>query len=113
MRRCVSILALVLLAGAGLAVARHGLGTLAGTVVDTKGRAVAGARVTVEMADGEHPHATATDSKGRFYFASYSAGLYNLRAYHKGEWSDWLNNITIKTGKVTDVTLRLRPAPAK
>lgn len=106
-------LAVVLAGTAPLALARHSLGTMAGTVLNANGAPVAGARVTMEMADGRHPHATTTDSHGRFYFAQYASGLYNLRAYHKGEWSDWLNNIQIKTGKQTNVTLRLHAGASK
>jgi len=90
----------------------NGMGTLAGTVVGPNGAAVAGARVTSQGADGTHPQATTTNTEGRFFFPDLRHGYYNVRAYSKGVWSDWKNNVEVKTGKQTEVKLRL-PAPKK
>jgi Carboxypeptidase regulatory-like domain len=88
-------------------VAESGLGTLAGTVVGPNGRPIAGARVTSQEAGGSHPSATTTNSQGRFFFPQLAHGYYDLRAYSNGVWSGWKHNIEVKTGKQTDVTLRV------
>lgn len=89
-----------------------GIGTLAGTVLGPTGAPVAGARVTSQQADGAHPHSTTTNDQGRFFFPELHHGLYDVRAYSGGVWSEWKHNITVSTGKQTDVTLRL-PARKK
>lgn len=90
-------------------VAETGLGTLAGTVVGPNGRPIAGARVTSQEAGGSKPSATTTNSQGRFFFPQLAHGYYDLRAYSNGVWSGWKHNIEVKTGKQTDVTLRIPP----
>ena len=82
------------------------LGTLEGTVL-RNGRAIEGARVTAEEAEGAHPHATLTNADGRFFFPRLNPGLYNLRAYYKGAWSEWAKNAEVKVGKGTNVTLHV------
>jgi len=85
------------------------IGTMAGTVLDAHGRPVAGATVTMQTSDGTRPYATHTDAEGRFEFARYRTGQYDLRAYAKGMFSDWTKRISIRSGKTTEVTLRLPP----
>lgn len=90
-----------------------GMGTLAGTVVNAKGEPVAGASVTMQNANGADPHATVTNSHGRFFFPELVHGYYDVRAAERHEKSDWKHNIKVTTGKETDVTLRLVPTGAK
>ena len=85
------------------------VGTLAGTVVDSQGREVAGASVTIQTSDGLHPNATLTDKDGRFAFARYETGQYDLRASAGAVKSKWLQRITIHSNKTTQVTLQLDP----
>jgi hypothetical protein len=82
------------------------LGTLEGTVI-RDGKPLEGARVTAEEAEGAHPHATLTNADGRFFFPRLNPGLYNLRAYYKGAWSEWAKNAEVKIGKGTNVTLNV------
>jgi Carboxypeptidase regulatory-like domain len=88
------------------------LGTLEGTVL-RDGRPLEGARVTVEEAEGAHPHATLTNADGRFFFPRLNPGLYNLRAYYKGAWSEWAKNAEVKVGKGTNVTLHVPVSATK
>jgi Carboxypeptidase regulatory-like domain len=88
------------------------LGTLEGTV-ERDGKPLAGARVTAEEAEGAHPHATLTNDDGRFFFPRLKPGLYNLRAYYKGDWSGWAKNAEVKVGKGTDVTLHVPVSATK
>jgi hypothetical protein len=87
----------------------RGLGTLAGTVLDAHGKPVAEASVTIQTSDGLKPHATHTDSSGHYEFARYEAGQYDLRAYSKGQFSDWSKHIVIRPKKTTEITLRMPP----
>ena len=109
--------AVVLLVCCGLALAVRaqdgGMGTLAGPVVNAKGQPIAGASVTMQNASGADPHATVTNSHGRFFFPQLLHGYYDVRAAEGHEKSDWKHNIKVATGKETDVTLRLAPTEEK
>src|SRR2546423_9305178 len=56
---------------------------LTGRIIDRRGDAISGARVTVTSSGGAS-HATTTDSDGRFAFASLPASEYELRASADG-----------------------------
>jgi hypothetical protein len=68
---------------------------------------VAGASVTIQTSYGLHPNAAYTDKDGRFQFARYRTGEYDLRAAAGGASSDWLKRVMIHSSKTTEVTLRL------
>jgi Carboxypeptidase regulatory-like domain len=84
-------------------------GTLAGTVLDSNGKPVAGAIVTIQASDGTQPNATHTDANGRFAFVRFETGQYDLQAYSKGSFSDWTKRVMIHSRKTTTVTLRMPP----
>lgn len=86
-----------------------GLGTVGGQVLDSKGKPVANARVTLQAAEGSHLQTTETNSQGRFWFASLPEGQYSVRASDQGRVSEWRQNIWVSPGRQTDVTLHLRP----
>lgn len=90
-----------------------GVGTLAGVVLNSQGRPVPGASVTMQTANGGSPHATVTNSQGRFFFPELAHGYYDVRAAHKGLASDWKHNIEVNTGKQTDVKLQVTPVQKK
>jgi len=106
-------LALLMSLTFGAATARaqfaRGLGTVQGTVLDAHGKPVAEASVTIQTSDGLKPHATHTDSSGHYEFARDDAGQYDLRAYAKGQFSDWSKHIVIRPKKTTEVTLHMPP----
>jgi hypothetical protein len=89
--------------------ARGPIGTLTGSVLDSKGNPVADATVTMQSSDGKKPYATHTDANGRFQFTRYETGQYDLRAYSKGMFSNWAKRILIRSQKTTEVTLRMPP----
>ncbi len=97
----------------GIAGGGWGKGTLAGTVLGPSGATVAGARVMSQNADGQHPQVTLTNDQGRYFFPQLVHGLYDVRAYHNGAWSEWKHNIAVYTGEQTEVTLRLPVKTAK
>ena len=113
MVRYFTILSLLLLSLPDSTIASPGpkthvhLGRLAGKVLGSNGAPVVGARVTVETSDGRHPHATSTDTQGRFSFPNILPGPYDARAYRDGSWSEWQHNVIVRTGKTTDITLRI------
>lgn len=89
--------------------AKVAVGIMAGTVVDSRGKPVAGATVTMQTSDGSHPYARHSDANGRFQFTRFETGQYDLRAYAHGSFSDWTKRISIHAGKTTEVTLRIPP----
>jgi uncharacterized GH25 family protein len=92
--------------------AKVSVGTIEGMVVDVHGQPVAGASVTIQTSDGQHPHATHTDASGHFQFARFRAGQYDLRAYSNGGYSDWAKRITLRVSKPTELTLQIVPTAA-
>jgi hypothetical protein len=87
--------------------ARTSVGTLEGIVIDAHGDGIAGATVTMQTSDGQHPHATRTDAGGRFAFAHFATGQYDLRGYSRGVYSEWAKRIPIHSQKATQITLRI------
>jgi 3-mercaptopyruvate sulfurtransferase SseA len=96
-------------AGAQTLPAQAHLTTLSGTVFRADGTLADGGRVTIETSDGRVPRATAVDRSGHFIFTRLQAGIYNVRAYYNGQWSEWQRNVIVRHGKVTDITLRVAP----
>lgn len=90
-----------------------GTGTLAGTVVNSRGNPVTDATVTLQTSDGRHPKTTTTNDQGRFFFPQLASGYYDVRAYHEGEWSEWKHNLEVSTGRQTEVRLHLLPPKKK
>jgi hypothetical protein len=87
--------------------AKTSVGTLEGMVIDAHGNGIAGATVTMQTSDGQHPHATHTDAGGRFAFAHFATGQYDLRAYCRGVYSEWAKRVSIHSQKPTQITLRI------
>ncbi len=96
-------------AGAQTLPAQAHLTTLSGAVFKDDGTLADGGRVTIETADGTAPRATAVDASGHFIFTRLKSGTYNVRAYYKGEWSEWQRNVIVRHDKVTEITLRVAP----
>ena len=86
------------------------MGTLAGYVLNARGKPVENARVIMQTAAGGSPDATTTNDRGRFFFPQLPHGYYDVRASFAGKTSDWMQNVEVRTGKQTDVTLRLTRA---
>jgi 5-hydroxyisourate hydrolase-like protein (transthyretin family) len=107
-----SVCFLLLTAALGLAAtarANGPIGELQGTVLDSKGKPVADATVTLQTSDGNHPHATHTDAGGRFEFTRFETGQYDLRAYSHGMFSEWTKRVSIHSKKTTEVTIHMPP----
>ena len=105
-----SELCFLLVAALAIATTANGnsrVGTVAGTVLNAQGNPVANATVTIETSDGRHPHATHTDAHGHFAFVRFESGQYDLRAFSNTASSEWLKRALIRSGKTTQITLRL------
>lgn len=103
---CAGLFSAVLILSAG-AQSREPVGNISGTVLNAHGKPVVDSTVTIQTSDGLHPHATHTDREGRFEFARYETGQYDLRAYSNGAFSDWDRHVVIRSKKTTEVTLHL------
>jgi Carboxypeptidase regulatory-like domain len=103
------LLLMIALGCAAVASANGPIGDLAGTVLDSKGKPLADATVTMQSSDGKRPYATHTDAGGHFKFSRYETGQYDLRAYSNGMFSEWAKRITIHSKKTSEVTLRMPP----
>lgn len=113
MRRFVAISCVIaLLAIAARPTAAEYVGNLAGTLVDSHGNPVPDGVVVIQTSDGQHPHATHTDTNGHFEFTRYTPGQYDLRGSLYGVFTDWSRRILIRAGKTTQITLHL-PAAVK
>jgi Carboxypeptidase regulatory-like domain len=107
MKRALLALLVCLVAALMASAQDQGMGTLAGTVLNAQGKPTVGASVTMESSTGENPHATTTNAQGRFFFPELTHGCYDVRATHEGATSDWNHNVEVRTGKQTEITLRL------
>ncbi len=112
MRRTIILIAvfsMALLAARGvLAEPQHkGTSTLTGVVLGPDDKPVPHASVSYQSSGGSAPHATFTNSKGRFTITKLRADDYDMRASSKGIFSEWEKNVAIGTGQTKDITLQL------
>lgn len=84
-------------------------GAIVGTVLGLDGKTVAHARVILQAATGKSPQSRITDADGRFHFRGLGKGLYDLRAYSNGLWSEWHHNVLLEPNKEVEVEMVLRP----
>ncbi len=86
-------------------------GGLDGQVVSSKGMPVVGAQILWQSADGGTPHVLHTDAHGQFHIEPLRAGSYDLRASAGDTWSEWEQNVLVRPGADSKVTLRLSFKP--
>jgi len=86
-----------------------GLGTVAGQVLSANGKPVAGARVTLQAAEGHRIQIAETNDQGRFWFASLPEGQYDVRASYEDRVSEWRHGVWVAPGEQTNVVLHLHP----
>jgi hypothetical protein len=112
MRRIVWFLAIVLPAlvtvhSVAAAPQKRGTGTVTGVVLGPDDRPVPHAAVTYQSSSGNAPHAVHADAHGHFTISKLRADNYDIRASGKGVFSEWEKNITVRSGRTKNVTLRL------
>ena len=114
MRKSAILTLLWLMASVPIAGAGPAPTVLSGTVLNSRGVPVAGARVFWQASDGRAPHALHTDANGKFRVDPLREGWYDLRAEAAGSWSEWEHNVIVRHGQQADVKLRLvRGTPPK
>ena len=84
-----------------------GTSVLTGVVIGPNDKPVANASVSYQSSNGSFPHAVHTDARGRFTITKLAADNYDVRATANGIFSDWEKNVTIHSGQVRNIELRL------
>jgi hypothetical protein len=103
----VTIVLLALVCARDLAAQRKGAGVLSGVVLGPDDKPVAHASVTYQSSGGNAPHAVHADSQGHFTITKLRSDNYDLRASGRGVFSEWEKNVTVHSGRIKSVTLRL------
>lgn len=85
----------------------RGTAVLSGVVLGPNDKPVAHASVSYQYSDGSGPHATFTDTHGHFTITQLKASSYDIRASHKGVFSEWQRNVPLKTGQAKSLELHL------
>jgi hypothetical protein len=95
-------------------------GSLSGIVIGPDDKPVAHAVVAYQSSAGHGAHVIRANAKGRFHIAKLRADNYDIRASSKGIFSEWEKNVTVHSGRETNIILRLiysrrplRPASPK
>ncbi len=103
--------ALFLLASAVLA-QNSGSGTIQGTVKDTTGAMVRGAKVTITGDETGVKSASVTNNEGFFLFPPVQIGKYKVRAEHPG-MKAWEEEITLDAGATVQLAATMVPGDIK
>ncbi len=104
-RACLTILCVLMFATR--APAQSGTGSLHGRVIDPRGAAVAGARVTIGGPAGELSQLT--DTSGRFRFLALPPGSYAVKVEREGVTPAGHPNITVRVGRSTVIEITATP----
>jgi hypothetical protein len=106
-RRYVVVAAVLLVGGAGAALAQLQTGNLHGKVTDQGKTALPG--VTVTLATGEAPQVQVTNAQGEFRFLGLAPASYDLKAELQGFESVERPDIVISVGHNTHVEVVMNP----
>src|ERR1051326_6267470 len=84
-------------------------GTITGTILDTSGSSIAGARITLTNAETGSVSETVSTSTGNYTIPSLPVGTYNLKVESTGFGTAVENGIKIQVAVTTrlDVTLQV------
>lgn len=82
-------------------------GAIGGTVTDSTGAAVAGAKVTVQGQTGERTEQT--NENGVFRIENLTPGAYTVKVEQPGFKSAIANNVTVNVGRESTLNLKLEP----
>lgn len=103
------LLAAILLSAA--AYGQTSKGTIAGTVTDSTGAAVAGATVTAKASTGGESRTVATGDFGEFRIEAINPGPYDLTVSAKGFAAVSVANYDVRASAVTPWNVKLNPGP--
>src|SRR5579864_1135814 len=107
-RRSVAVAAVLLVGGAGAALAQLQTGNLYGKVTDTGKSALPG--VTVTLDTGEAPQVQVTNAQGEFRFLSLAPATYKLEAELQGFSPVEYPHIVINVGRNTTIEVTMNSA---
>ena len=83
--------------------------TLAGTVVDPSGAAVAGAKIRLRNPETEQAREAQSDGQGAFRMSGIPVGTYELRVEHAGFAAYARSGVTLTLGQILNLEIRLAP----
>ena len=104
--RCMAFATALLLIGAVSALAAL-TGDIQGTVLDPKGLAVAGARVTLRNTGTQVTRVAVTNDEGQFFALQLDIGEYEVRVEKDGFNSALLASVTVRSGEAVRLTVPL------
>jgi hypothetical protein len=104
--------AVVLLAGAGFAVAQTNEGVIAGNVLDNSGAAIVDATVTAKSEDNGSTYTAKSTSAGSYRFPSIQLGRYTVTAKATGFAAETKTGVEVRVGTTTGLDLTLKPGGA-
>jgi hypothetical protein len=84
-----------------------GTASISGVVIGPDDKPVPHASVSYQSSDGSAPHAVHADSHGRFFISQLRADNYDIRASHKGIFSEWQKNFMLRKGQARSIELHL------
>jgi TolA-binding protein len=106
-RYVVFVLLIMLVAGANELAAQMGTGRVAGTVEDTEGNAIEGAKVVAEMSGSDFKLDAASDDKGRWAILGFRKGNYQFTFTAKGFVPQTFNSTISGLGKNPNINVVL------
>ena len=109
--RSISILALCILSAAPL-YSQAVNATIVGSITDSSGAVVSGAKVTITETNTGIVHPLTANDSGTFTLPDIPAGTYSVAADHPGFKKEERRNIQVLTNSTTRVDLQLQPGSA-
>src|SRR5260370_12336244 len=100
---CLSLAVIVTIMGLGFATAQGDRGTIAGTVKDSSGAVLPGARVELQQ---KGPSAV-SDAQGQFIISNLPAGSYTVEVSYVG-FSPFLTTANVVAGQIAHVDAPLK-----
>jgi len=108
---CATIIATI--CGAGALFAQSERGTLAGTVTDASGAAIAAARITITNVETNDVLSSVSGETGDFTVPNLAIGRYNLRVEHAGFSSEVRSGITLNAAATVRIDVQMKVGETK
>ena len=97
---------------AAMIFAQIGRGSISGTVTDSSGAVVSGAKVTLVNPATGVTQSTVTTSAGLYTFISLNPGTYQVTASQTGFTTSQLNNVIVTVDQITSANIKLQVGAA-
>ncbi len=110
--RCTAACSILLLGFSGLLLAQSGRGTVSGSVTDSSGAVVPGAKVTITNQNTGQRFDLTTNTSGEYTAADVPVGAYNVRVQREGFRDAEITSLTVDAGTAAraNVTLEIGQA---